>query len=341
MQRRRKQIRLAQRAYREREKGVVSQNEVRIAQLETLIKQMNCAISSFGEQLEKSGVVASNANLQFQLLNTVATCKFITKDAGLATEEEQLTPSTQSDEFPESQAEQPRNSNTSTSVQLHERQRYPSLIPSPLVDISLQDFSSPLGHGSPLLFDNMTTTTIPTVDLPLFIRQLRIACANYAFFSLRDSSNKLDDLRKKFRFLLSILSRENLMSYFEAGLIAKTHPERMLEWEELPFFRVGGAGTHFLQSSPSLYENQYAVWEDPLSELPSDIQGEMDGRWYDIKDLEGFLQERGVRLLADSPSACRQGLTNPAAVGASDLIKGIFLSFIRGFKKVSDLWQLW
>ncbi|KAJ5754139.1 uncharacterized protein N7511_008292 [Penicillium nucicola] len=331
-ERRRKQIRLAQRAYREREKGVLSQHEIRIAQLETSIKQMNRAISSFGEQLAKSRVLASHTNLQDQLLKTVATCKSIIEHSGLATEEGQLTPSTENDESPLSQAELGRISNPSPSVQLQGRQRYPSLISSPLVDISLQDFSSPLGHGSSLLFDNVTTTTMPTVDLSLFIRQLRIASMYHAFFSLRDSSQKLDDLRKKFRFLFSILSREDLTSYFEAGLVAKIHPERMLEWEELPFFHVGGAGSHFLQSSRSLYENKYPVREDPLSEFPSDIQDEMDGRWYDIKDLEGFIQERGVQLLADSPTVSRQGLTNPTAVSASGLIKGIFPSFIRGFK---------
>lgn len=295
-------------------------------QLETSIKQLNSTIHSFGDNLARSGVLASHSDLHVHLLNTFTTCKSIVEDTGIRTEEQDLTPSKQT-EASISQSGQGMTFNPSLSVQFQGRQGHTPFLPSPMSALSLQTSSPPLGHGSPLLFDNITTATTSTMDLPLFVRQLRIACAYHAFFSLRDYSVKLDDLRRKFRFLLSILTRENLISYFEAGIAAKIHPERMLEWEELPFFRVGGAGTHFLPSSLPRYESQHPIREDPLDEFPSDVQGEMDGRWYDIRDLEGLLQERGVQLVTGTPTEPGWTPSNPAAINPSNLIKSKISSY--------------
>lgn len=95
-----------------------------------------------------------------------------------------------------------------------------------------------------------------------------------------------------FRFLLSGLSREDPTSYFKTAVQARIHPERMVGWQEIPFFGVGGAGTHYPRGSSSIpIQNQVPVQEDPLSLLSSEAQLGMDGSWFDIRDLEGFLQE--------------------------------------------------
>ncbi|KAJ5411910.1 uncharacterized protein N7487_006269 [Penicillium crustosum] len=316
--RRRKQIRLAQRAHRQREKEALSRHEVRIAQLETSIQKMNMAFSSFSEQLEKSGALAPHATLQAHLRDTLTTYKSLAEEVGITTDYECLHRSSQSMVAVPVQEENVRS--TPDSWLLSELDR---LLTPPMAPISIQNPPAPLGPSSPLLFNTtMTTMSLPTVEMSVFIRQLRVACAHYALFSLRDSSVDLEGLRSKFRFLLSIISRENLISYFEAGVVARVHPERMLEWEELPFFRVGGAGTHFVNSPSLRYENRHPVRDDPLSSFPPEVQGEMDGRWYDIRDLEGFLQEQGVRLFTSLPTESGRIPSNVAAVNVSTLIKG-------------------
>lgn len=85
---------------------------------------------------------------------------------------------------------------------------------------------------------------------------------------------------------------------------------------------LGDAGTHFVHSPPLRYENHHPVREDPLSNFPPEVQGEMDGRWYDIRDLEGFLQEQGVHLFTSPPTESGRVSSNVAAVNVSALIKG-------------------
>lgn len=286
MQRRRKQIRLAQRAHRQREKAALSRHEARIAQLETAIQKMHIAFSSFGEHLTNSGALVPHTALQAHLHDTFTTHKSLAEEAG-------VDPSPQS-----LQAESGMRTEPCLLSQLD------GLSPPRLVDPAIN------------------STSMPAVDMSVFIRHLRLASARYAVFLLRDSSVSLEGLRRKFRFLLSIISREDLISYFEAALVATIHPERMVEWEELPFFRVGGAGTHFVHSRSWRYESHHPVWEDPLSKFPPDVQGEMDGRWYDIRDLQGFLQERAVHLCASPPAS-----SNMTAVNVSALIKGKMLPF--------------
>lgn len=328
MQRRRKQIRVAQRAYREREKAAFSQNQARVAQLETSVKKMSTLISSFGEHLIQSGVLLSHTDIQDRLFNTILMCKSLAGEAGLTTQDESYSPLTDNEES-YSMSIQPtrRESERRLISQLQRESAHPSLIPSPVTISSLYTSPEPLGHKSPLLFDT-AASTVSLVDLPTFIRQLRVACAYHALFSLRNSSVELNELRKKFRFLLSILPRENLISYFEAGLIARIHPERMLQWEELPFFQVGGAGTHFPRFSYSQHKHPYPIQNDPLTAFSPEVQDELDGRWYDASDLEGLLEQRGVRFLTKPPTEAQRNETGWITADPSKMIKGKFFSSV-------------
>lgn len=323
MQRRRKQIRVAQRAYREREKKALSQNQTRIAQLEISVRKMNKCISSFGEHLTKSGVLMPHADLQDRLFNTISMCKSLVREASLTTQEESSVSPTQNDESHDLSIQPRRRDSDKNSIfQLGGELGDAFFIPSLVTTSFLHKSPEPLGHGSPLLFGTAGASAVSVVDVPTFISQLRLACAYNAIFLLRNSSVKLDELRKKFRFLMSILTRENLISYFEARLIAKIHPESMLEWEELPFFQVGGAGTHFLQPSYIRYNDRYPIQNDPLAAFSPVVQDEMDGKWYDASDLEGLLQERGVRFLTTPPKESQRNESDWITVDPSKMIKG-------------------
>lgn len=327
VKRRRKQIRLAQRAYRQREKTVLSKYESRIAELEMSICTIDKRICSLGKALTKSGVLAPYTDLQAQVLETLAACKALAEETGASSEGEHPTPATQNEVSPIFLGGDHGTQAPSSVLQLQES-LHPRQSLSPRATISLLGTPEPLGAGSPLLFESpVNASAVSTVDLPFFIRQVRLACAYHAFISLRNSSVGLEDLRRKFRFLLSMMSRENLTSYFEACVLSKLHPERMLEFEELPFFRVGGAGCHFINSSQGPYETHFPIREDPLRDFSSSVQREMDGKWYDIRDLEGFIREKKVYLLTSPPLEMAHDSTNLTVVNASTFIRSKILSY--------------
>ncbi|PWY71027.1 hypothetical protein BO70DRAFT_126994 [Aspergillus heteromorphus CBS 117.55] len=74
-ERRRAQIRIAQRAYRDRKEAALSRYEARILELETAMKKMNATIFTFGDHLAHSGVIASDSSLRSHLHDTLQTCK--------------------------------------------------------------------------------------------------------------------------------------------------------------------------------------------------------------------------------------------------------------------------
>lgn len=157
-------------------------------------------------------------------------------------------------------------------------------LPNPSPSSLIDDSSMPLGSDSPLLFNPPSTCL---VDLAQLIHQLRLAYTYHAYISLRSSSVRLEDLRGKCRFLLSILTRKELTSYFEASIQARIYPERMTKWQSLPFFAVGGAGTHYLPSSQPIsvsrnafqeYQSQPPIRENASSEISPEGQEEMDGK---------------------------------------------------------------
>ncbi|KAJ5385525.1 hypothetical protein N7517_003436 [Penicillium concentricum] len=323
--RRRAQIRLAQRAYRTRQEGALLKYEARITQLETGMKKMNAAISSFGQNLGETGILATHPDLHAHIRNILETCNNVSEEAGLTTAQDQVPYSTAeggstSSCVPQKQGQEHLSSSLAPLYSPHRSPVITLLNPSPWSTIG--DPPMPLGPASPLLFDIPTTSV---VELSQFIRQLRLACAYHAYISLRNSSVRLEDLRRKFRFLLSILTREELTSYFEASVQARIYPERMTKWQALPFFAVGGAGTHYISSSPSVSNshnasqgdyNQPSIRENPLTEFSPEVQEQMDGKWFDIRDLEGFLQERGVHFIGRAPGSsteARRGVSMQAA----------------------------
>lgn len=147
------------------------------------MQTMNMTIHSFGERLEQAGVLSSNSDFQTHLHNTLNACKSLV-DSSSTADEDTLSSSTREEESSSSSlpAEQEQDiSSSSTLSSSHAQPPLPLSSPSPRPIITLKDAPTPLGHGSPLLID---TATISAVDMPLFIRQIRLACSYHAYFSL-------------------------------------------------------------------------------------------------------------------------------------------------------------
>ncbi|RYP54408.1 hypothetical protein DL768_000825 [Monosporascus sp. mg162] len=337
-ERRRVQIRLAQRAYRSRKEETTSNLKARVAHLESAIKNMTTTILSFGEQLAQAGVLVSHPDLMSHLRDTIETCVSATKEASPDGEAE-ADPHPQSEEFLSLPAEQDQESPSPSSyLGLGARQSSDVSHKSTVNSRRLQTWSS---TGSPL--ESNSANSSPG-ELSVLIKQLHMTCFYRAYLALRNPAITLDSLQSKFRLPLSIMTRERLTSYFESALSAWTSQGGLEEWQDFPFFSLGGAGTHYPQSSPSSgmgrsfhpHQRRRLV-RVPLSQLSPEIQEEMDGEWFDIGDLEGFLKERYSRLVTCRPRISNQGSTQQAENNVSDLIQGMIPTPAQAFEFADDL----
>jgi hypothetical protein len=80
-QRRRTQIRLAQRAYRQRKETTISSLKQQSSQLHSIIEQMNKTFLHFNDSVLKSGLLQLNSGLARELKHTTETFTSLAKAA--------------------------------------------------------------------------------------------------------------------------------------------------------------------------------------------------------------------------------------------------------------------
>jgi hypothetical protein len=285
LQRRRMQVRMAQRAYRSRKEANVSSLKDRINQLETAVKQMSTAVISFGDELVRSGALDTHPDLLRPLGNTVQAC--------LA-----LPSIHQLDGSSDSQLELSDNSG---------QKKLLSIYPSPSSSSSEAD----------------------TMDVLEFIDRLHVTCCYQAYLVTANPAVPLYRLEKPFRMLLSLMPRAFVAEYFKDWLLARAGHKSLDHWDHVPFFQIGGAGTHYTPKSgghfPFHRSQKASTITDDLSQFPSDIQRELDDEWFDLGDLEGYLREREVVFPAYIPAVTSVGLGEkaPKTTGASKLISSM------------------
>ena len=305
-------MRRAQRAYQLRREANVSSLNRRIAQLETLVQQMGAAVISFKDQLVQSGILASYNDMAVNLQDTVQECLALAKDANM--EDDQAAPdaSPQKDFSASTNLASKGRGNLTSPVSLN---RNPARI----------DPSQPAWPGTEDATE-CPPSSEPAFDLSAFIERLHIACVYQGYLTLSDPFTSLDYIRSRFRLLLNIMDRGTLESYFEAALHARIYQTHLEQWGEVPLFSLGHAGTRHrrYKARSSFWEPytsypEHKIVEDPLSRFSPEIQEELSGEWFDICDLEEYLREKGVCLLA-GPLVEAKG--NPAhAVNTAKLMK--------------------
>ena len=129
-----------------------------------------------------------------------------------------------------------------------------------------------------------------------------------------------------------MMNRERLIAYFKARLDAQERREPLDGYHEIPFFGLGSAGTHFprlsLQSQGVGHSFRgYHEWDtvkDPLSLVSPDIQEQLQGDWFDLQDLEGFLWEKDVNLILCSDELNR-GSPTKTTVNIARLMPGKYV----------------
>ncbi|KAL5343055.1 hypothetical protein BJX70DRAFT_355516 [Aspergillus crustosus] len=290
-ERRRVQVRMAQRAYRSRKEANVSTLKDRINQLETAVKQMSTAVISFGDELVRSGALESHPDLLKPLGNTVQACLALP-----------ALPHGDSDyqlDLPESTSSAPRK-------------QKPALP----------------GYPSP------SSSEGDTIEIPEFIDRLHVTCSYQAYLVCANPAVPQRRLERPFRMLLSSMPRSLVSEYFKDWLLARAGHKPFGHWDHIPFYRIGGAGTHYPASGNVYYpfpSSNAATVDGDLSQFDPDTQHDLDDVWFDLGDLAGYLREKEVVFPASAPSIN----VNPMPLGETPAGTSPVASFIQALVRVA------
>lgn len=302
------QVLNAQRAYNSRKQVTMSEQRDKILKLEATVLRMNSLVGLLGDQLAQADVLALQPHLAHSLRNTVAACASLAKEVDQSQAEGRPLSSQsrirQERPFP-LQEDRRVLSSPASPIKFTRPQ-----VPNP--SRSLQSLMSPQPPPSSDTFSRPHSTTISPVELSAFISQLRLACAYNAFETLSDPAVTIDSIRNKFRFLLSLMSREHLTSYYKASLKARIDRSALDAWEAVPFFGLGGAGSHYAgpRSPPTSgigdgaedpTQHDWPMVSDPLLAFSAQVRESLDDTWFDARDLEAYLKEQGACLVVRPP----------------------------------------
>lgn len=323
IQRRRKQVCKAQRAYRARNEAHTKALQERVARLEAALERTGRVVIEFTDILIEARVLSSHQQLAHHLRDTVKTCldSALLRDDGREEIEYSKgavplrTPSSLIAERTNIGSEDARRclsgtDHTGLSVLLRSPQRSPA---------------SP--HAS-----------VRMVEVSTFVDQLRITCLYQGFLMLNNPSVPLEALRRPFHLLLSLVTRETITSFFHMCLYARLKNQEPQLCREIPCFKIGGAGTHFPKATGAAVSTQIESGQQdipPTSQQPNlsaiDATDSMSSResrkdlkedWFDLLDLMGYLRAHSIVLSMEPPS----GAATQRAVNVMNFTAGESLS---------------
>lgn len=312
-QRRKKQIREAQRAYRLRKESRISYLTRRVAQLEQVIEDMSTSVVTFSDSLLRSGVLSAHADLTRCARETLEKCVELAKITTIDDEGAEPDKEPQVDVIATTAATS-RSLMAQTPNMTFSKDVLPFLRP---------DYEAPS-------FSAAGTTT--TIQYSAFMDQLHLAILQRGYVILTDPAITLDGVRQRFRLLYPVMDRSRIAAYFAAALHAKLGKQDFVNrLSPVPFFQLGGAGTHYAWP-PELgpYTRRSRQWTSvpvPLSHFSKDIQQHLTGDWFDMQDLECFLMDKKVTLVSPvSPIESMSLRASPTKrVNASKLAAGMSL----------------
>ncbi|KAJ6788409.1 hypothetical protein PWT90_04690 [Aphanocladium album] len=301
-ERRRKQIREAQRAYRQRKISQTAYLEERVKQLEGAIENMSSVVLSFSEELIGSNILSCQSDLTNRLRDALATCLSLVRETGSTALEEEES----SDEGEPNPARSLAVVRSSPSI--------PPTVPNKPPGIKNIFGNKP--------YPDMNTS----MTVAAFMDMVTTSAVYYGYLALADPTLSTTRLYRHFGLPLQLMDRDKLLSYFSALFQTRLSREQASggfpNKPGMPFFSIGGAGTHYSPvlaggaastSSPtaplslpwantadqcstwSVRNNSWTVRMD-TSNVPENIQDRFEGDWFDMQDLELYLIERGVSL---------------------------------------------
>ena len=160
-----------------------------------------------------------------------------------------------------------------------------------------------------------------------FTESLYRTCAENGYRLVCNDTVTNEEMQPQFGLVLQTVSREQIRLYFERVLQMK--PCNPVHDRRFPFISLGGAGTHFPSAGQDSCSSNLLLFRETngVLAIPSDED------WFDIKDMEGFLMEQGIKTeenyrasvtsssRTNSNPSVRPGLLLPSGniVGSSDL----------------------
>ncbi|KEF56947.1 uncharacterized protein A1O9_07137 [Exophiala aquamarina CBS 119918] len=388
--RRRTQIRLAQRAYRHRKETTISALKNKVAALEDTIDQMNKTFLDLHDNMVDAGILTSHYTLGRQLKS--ATEAFVAFSKVTATEsddeDEKIAKITNGESDPPDVAAKVKRTNSqdvnkwtgrdatkqpSSRTTTRANVRGTSVNPSstdleaveeiPLAlskkniasaaaddddgffaaisQTSFIDTSNLHGLNELMQFNAQISDHIPSfadtelndsqsIERPIkpahqpqgsytysfqettFARRLHRMCLERAFRNLTNPHIDPSYIKRAFRFTFCFSNRKRMLQRFQEML--KRRAGESLENWSVPFFRIGGAGTHFPRRDdegkplypPNMVSPAKAFGPQPWVEvetprLEATTQEMLEnigfgGEWYDSHDVEEYLKTKGIFL---------------------------------------------
>jgi hypothetical protein len=351
--RRRTQIRLAQRAYRHRKETTISALKKRVEHLETTIQTMNNSYTQVHDNVIDTGLFNTRPALIQQLKSTAeqfATLARLAQESDNEDDDNQHEGRRQTDSAdagPEQtswsnnarkqsnvssresgleatgyEMAYSRNSENDLDIEVsdlqlfqdptfeesnvqEEYQQWNVQVPDPHFDMEafFPTIEKPLKATQPYTYSFQETT---------FSRRLHRLCLERAFRNLTSPDIDRDYLTRAFRFTFCFSNRKSMLIRFQE-LLKRKAGESLENWN-VPFFRVGGAGTHFprldesgrpiyppnMHSAASVFRPlRWLEVETPRAESTTERMLEAigyGGDWFDSHDVEEYLKSKGIHL---------------------------------------------
>lgn len=324
-QSRRKQIRQAQKTYRLKKEAVLQNTQARVAELEQKIDGISEAFSDLYDVALESDLKSTHPALfdhfdGVKHLLTTDTGRFPTspsqgpsstgrRAAGSARKCATSTP--ESDSSSREKGASQRYVFGYCPLPSESMEATPESVRLSPDDYHEEDSRTDSNNSAWQSFENFIYTYC--FQEAKFSRRLQRYCLEYSFRLFSDPRSHPNRTYQVFRLVPCIQNKAKMYPYFKRLVMAGS--EESLEIQALPFYCIGGAGTHYPvlddMGSP-IYPPKMRLPKRLLGVLPvvrcaSDVESNWDtdrlleacgfgGQWFDCRDVEGYLGARGVHL---------------------------------------------
>ncbi|QKX54993.1 uncharacterized protein TRUGW13939_02083 [Talaromyces rugulosus] len=313
-ERRRTQIRLAQRAYRSRKEATISSLNDRVSEIDSAVESMARSFASFHDKLINSELLESHPDLLRSLRGvagkTVSLAQLSKREA-IFSGEMSREEAEHGDSMDETQLVSGFGQHSTASQNSHitEEGVLEYLASYAATDTSSRSKPSNKVKGShvPIFpthtFNHTQLSPTPHISINSFAHRLQRICWERGYQLLLDPFADPETLFRAFRFSFGSTSRERLLYRFYRALNRGSYSG--------PDFRDSYSGIHRTPSGdlvPPQIPKSAGSWPLQLAETlysRRSVDGRLeypgfDGEWLDANDVEDFLREQGIAVDARS-----------------------------------------
>lgn len=296
-QKRRAQVREAQKAYRSRQLSQVTSLKARVKHLEDVLDGLGQSVRAFDVQVIQGGSQWPQPRL-FRAVKML--CDDLASQYRHAGIENKNQPNFQSQRSYQITDDQAQIQTTPSS--LIPRASPPSqfwtlfmssstgMMPS----VTTQSSTSELGIVPCSPTPTFETNVIPYTVTP-FTQRLFRACAESGLRFLSNPSFKVADMWPEFGLLLQKMPRAEIREYFTR--VVSVQPCNPVIDPRFPYISLGGSGTHFL--SPSNIGSEVLQMFERTNGVHHVA---CDEQWFDVHDVERYLTSQGI-VMEEAPSS--------------------------------------